>query len=151
MLSDRAPGLLDRLFDARARRLWARIDASDRADVLTSAGPPEPDTAVHIAVWFGLTLLVALTLWTWRGLLVAGIGAAVFGVAVEWAQRRWSTGRSAEWSDVGADLAGTALGVVAAIVIMGAWSAVAAVVERLRSPRARRHDLAGNRLDDRPA
>lgn len=152
MLADRAPGVLDRLFGDRAQRLWARIDASERAEVLTSAGPPEPDTAVHVAIWFGLTLAVALTLWTWRGLVVAGIGAAGFGVAVEWAQQRWSTGRSAEWSDVAADLVGTALGLMAAAIVITGWSALAAVFDRVaaRGSRTERHDLPGNRLDDRP-
>lgn len=56
MLSDRAPGFLRRTFADTAGRI-----AADRL--------PESAAVTRIAVWATATVLMGLTIWTWRGLL----------------------------------------------------------------------------------
>ena len=81
MLSDRAPGALRRVGGDFVRRLFARIDASERAaDVLADPRLPESDAIVHVAVWALAVALVGLAVWTWRGLLVGAV--AVFAVSL---------------------------------------------------------------------
>jgi VanZ family protein len=127
MLSDRAPGLLQRLFGDAVVRLSDRIDASGRipADQL-----PESDTIVHVTVWAVATALVALTIWTWRGLVVTAGAMLAISAVVEIAQGLYSSTRATEASDAFANTIGVALGVLVAACAYLAWSLVAALGRR---------------------
>jgi hypothetical protein len=120
MLSDRAPGVLRRLFGDVVDRLSDRIDQAPRipADQL-----PSNDAIVHIAVWGAATALVGLTIWTWRGLAGAAAGVLALSLAVEVGQGVYSTSRSVEMSDALANAAGVALGTLGAALGFVLWSA----------------------------
>ena len=134
MISDRAPGLLRRLFGESMQRLSARIDAGARVtSVASDPRLPASDALVHIAVWALALGLVGVAVWTWRGL---GLGAiALFGlsVVIELFQGRFSDTRAVELGDVVANAVGLALGGSAVAVCYLAWSTLA----RLFSPAAR--------------
>ena len=132
MLSDRAPGVVKRLFGERVRLLWERIDATGRAEFVTADRVPESDNMVHIAVWAVVMLLVGLTVWSWRWLIVAApmvIGASAI---VEVGQGRWADTRSVEASDIVANSLGVCLGVVGAALLYLCWSAAAALLRPTR-------------------
>ncbi len=114
MLSDRAPGALRRVGGDFVRRLFDRIDASERAaDVLADPRLPESDAIVHIAVWAIAVALVGVAAWTWRGLLVGAVAVFAASLVVEVAQGRWSDTRAVEASDVRANAVGVVLGTIA--------------------------------------
>ena len=124
LLSDRAPGLF--------RRLSARIDAG----VTRAAGAagvdvpgrdvrgPRSDFDVHVLLWAVAALLVGLAAWSWMSLLVASATVFSGSVAIELAQRTYSSSRTVQFDDVLANgvgvLAGTCL--VAAFAVC--WNAV---------------------------
>ncbi len=120
MLSDRAPGFLRRLFGDAVDRLSDRIDQAPRlpADQL-----PSSDSIVHIAVWGAAMALVGLTVWSWRGLVVAAIGVLAVSAVVELGQGVYSSTRSVEFSDALANAMGVVAGTVAAALAYLAWSA----------------------------
>ena len=114
MLSDRAPGALRRVGGDFMRRLFDRIDASDRAaDVLADPRLPESDAIVHVAVWALAVGLVGLAVWTWRGLLVGAGAVLAASLVVEAAQGRWSDTRAVEADDVRANAVGVVVGTIA--------------------------------------
>jgi VanZ family protein len=135
LISDRAPAFTKRVFGGFASRLSERLDANARAEVIRDGGLPEGDAIVHIGVWAVATLLLALTIWTWRGLLMSCIAAFVASIAIELAQGRYSTTRNVELNDVVANAAGVCIGAVLAACCYGAWSAVSGVVQGRRQPR----------------
>lgn len=134
MLSDRAPGLVEQLFGDRARRLWERVDASGRADFVTADRVPESDNLVHIAVWALVMVLVGVTVWSWRWLVISAPLVLGASAVIEVGQGRWAETRGVETSDVVANGTGVALGVVLAMVLYICWSALAALFAP-RSPR----------------
>ena len=134
MVSDRAPGLLRRLFGDWVRRLSERIDAGARvASVASDPRLPESDALVHVAVWALAVSLVGLAVWTWTGLAVGTIVVFACSLAVEFAQGRLSDTREVEVSDVVANAFGIAIGVTVVAACYVAWSALA----RLFGPPAR--------------
>ncbi len=130
LLSDRVPGLLKAVFGERAKSLWARIDSGGRTDAITGAVRPETDLVVHVAIWAAVACLLGLAVWSWLGLIGAGMG--VFGVSVitEFAQGVWSSTREVEATDVVANAVGAAGGVSAAAAVYVLWSGVAALFSR---------------------
>ncbi|MEM8619262.1 MAG: hypothetical protein AAGF73_06035 [Actinomycetota bacterium] len=132
MLSDRAPGVLRQVFGPAAERLSNRIDASARLP--STEQLPQSDFLVHVGLWAAITVLVGLTVWTWRGLVVGGVGVLTLSAFVEVAQGRYSTTRAVETSDVLANAVGVVAGMTAAAAAYLAWSAVAAGCARLRRP-----------------
>jgi hypothetical protein len=124
MLSDRAPRFLRRMFGDVVVRLSERIDAQGR---IATEQLPETDAIVHIAVWAAATALVGLTIWTWRGLVLAALTMLAVSAAVEVGQGVYSSTRRVEIDDAIANAAGVALGVAAAALCYVAWSAVAAI------------------------
>lgn len=132
MLSDRAPGVLADVFGDDTRRLWARIDASGRADFVADGERPETDAVVHVVVWAAVTGLSVLAVWSWRWLAAVAAGAFGASVVVELAQGRWSSTRAVERSDIGANLVGVTVGTVAAVGVMAMWAAGAALFGRRR-------------------
>jgi hypothetical protein len=139
LLSDRAPGVLRTVFGDRARELWNRIDAGHRlGDAPSGSAAAEltqPDFLVHVALWTTIAALVGIAIWTWRGLVIAGVALAVLAVSLELAQGRYATTRSVEASDAAANLMGLAVGSSIAACCFLAWSGIAVSVRRLRSPR----------------
>lgn len=125
MLSDRAPGLLSDLFGEDVRRLWGRIDASQRTRVLDDAELPETDFVIHVIVWAVVVTLAATSIWTWAGLILAAVGGFTGSVALELAQGRFSDTRSVELDDVVANATGVAIGAGVAALMYLAWSALA--------------------------
>lgn len=127
MLSDRAPGLLRRVFGDAVTRLSARIDANAR---IPAEQLPESDAVVHIAVWAAAALLVGLTIWTWRGLLIGALAVLATSAVVEIAQGVYTSSRAVERSDVIANTIGVALGMLLAAVAYVLWSVGAALGRR---------------------
>jgi hypothetical protein len=132
LLSDRAPGVLSSMFGDRARRLWERIDASERVDLPPGSDLPATDFLVHIAIWAVVTTLVGLTIWGWRSLVIAAAGLAVASGLLELAQGRYAETRAVEARDAVANLLGIGVGLVAVACCYVAWSGVCAAVRRLR-------------------
>jgi hypothetical protein len=128
MLSDRAPGLMRRIGGDFVRRLFARIDAGDRASqVLNDPRIPESDAIVHIAVWALAIGLVGLAVWSWRGLVLGAAAVFAASLVVEAAQGRWSDTRAVEASDVRANAAGIVLGTIAVGLCYVAYSALSGI------------------------
>lgn len=118
MLSDRAPGLLQRLSD--------RIDApGSRVGRVTSLVPlSQSDTDVHIVAWGALMVAAGVVVWSWRALPLTA--AVVFGlsVSVEIGQELFTDIRSFEVSDIVANAIGVALGVGVMVVLHLVWTAL---------------------------
>jgi len=129
MLSDRAPSVLRVTFGDRTRRLWERIDAGGRTDLITAR--PETDFVVHVAIWSAVAVLVALAIWTWWGLLATAVGAFGLSVMIELAQGRWSSTRQVELRDVAANALGISAGAAGAALVYLAWSAIAGALAAL--------------------
>jgi len=127
MLSDRAPGFLRRVFGDAVDRLSARIDADAR---LPAEQLPDSDAVVHIAVWAAAMLFVGLTVWTWRGLVIAAIAVLAISVFVEVGQGLYSTSRAVERSDVLANAVGVSVGAVATAMAYLLWSAGSVLFRR---------------------
>lgn len=132
MISDRAPALLVDVFGDTVRQLWDRVDASQRARSVTEAPLPGKDFVVHVAVWASITGLVALAIWTWRGLVAAIFGVFGLSVVIELAQGRVSSTRSVESADVVANGVGVAVGATSAAVVLVGWSLIASGIDALR-------------------
>ena len=116
LLSDRVPtwlGIARNRFDAPGWFPWA-LD----------------DTAFHLAMWFGITLMATLAVRTTRARFLVGLVAALISPLLEYLQIRWTTTRSFEMSDVLANTRGVYLGLIVGLVV----GAVADAVEERRSP-----------------
>ena len=125
MLSDRAPGALQRIGGDAVRRLFERIDLGGRgADVLNDPRLPEDDAVVHVAVWAIVAVLVGWALWSWIGLAVGAIAVFAGSIVIEALQGSLSTSREVEASDVMANLAGVVLGSAVAAACYLAYSAL---------------------------
>ncbi len=125
MLSDRAPSVLRRVFGDAVVRLSERIDAAGR---IPAEQLPETDAIVHIAAWAAATVLVGLTIWTWRGLVIGALTVLAVSIVVELGQGVYSSSRVVEADDAIANAAGVALGTVLAALAYLAWSTLAAVL-----------------------
>lgn len=133
LLSDRAPGALRSIFGERARRLWERIDASERVDLPAGSELPATDFLVHIAIWAVVTTLVGLAIWSWRGLALAAAGLAAASVLLELAQGRYAETRAVEARDAFANLLGISAGLVAVALCYLIWSGLASAVRQYRT------------------
>ena len=135
LLSDRAPGLF--------RRISTRIDAGvSRAAGATGVDVPGRDVRVprsdfdmHVLIWAVAALLVGLAAWSWVSLFVAS--AVVFGssVALELAQRSYSSTRSVQFQDVVANGVGVAVGTCLVAVFALCWMALSGARNVLRRSR----------------
>lgn len=133
MLSDRAPGVLRRVFGDVARRASERIDAGGRPGRLASDPRlPESDTIVHIAVWGLAIVFVGLALWTWRGLVVGAVAVFLASVLVELLQGQVTETRVPQRGDVVANAIGVAAGSVVVATCYLAWSGAASALGRRR-------------------
>ena len=129
MISDRAPRELRRLFGADVRRLWDRIDAGERVQFVNEAHLPQADFVIHVMVWAVIVMLVAVAIWTWRGLTISVAGVFACSVIIELAQGRYSDTRSVELDDIVANGAGVAIGTCAVALMYLAWNGLASCVK----------------------
>ena len=116
LLSDRAPGLLE--------RISRRIDVgSSRAAQLASQARPQSDFEIHIVLWAVITVVVGLTMWSNRSVLASAIVVLMGSVAAERAQEALTVSREMQLSDVVANTIGVlaGLGVVTGLAILLGW------------------------------
>lgn len=116
LLSDRAPGLL--------RRLSTRIDSgSSRAAQVASQARPQSDFEIHVFVWAVVAVLLGLTMWSNRSVLVSAVIVFVGSVLGEAMQQVVTSTRNLQVADVVANgfgaLAG--LGLVCGLAILMGW------------------------------
>lgn len=130
MLSDRAPGVLERIFGDLAQRISDRIDASGRLPSTDQL--PESDFIVHFGLWAGAAVLVGWALWTWRGLIVGALALLATSLVVEAAQGVYSDTRAVEAHDAAANALGIGLGTTVAALSYLVWSALAALGDQHR-------------------
>lgn len=135
LLSDRAPGVVRMVFGDRVRRLWERIDASERVDLPAASELPSPDFVIHVGIWAVVAGLVGLTVWTWRGLALSALVLAALSALLELAQGRYATTRAVEASDAVGNLVGIGLGTVAAAACYVVWSALAGLARLVSDGR----------------
>lgn len=135
LLSDRAPGFTREAFGGFARRLSERLDAQRRAELIRDGGLPESDAIVHIGLWAVATFLIVLTVWTWRGALLAAPLVFAASIAVELAQGRYSTTREIERSDIAANGLGVLVGLAAALACMAIWMWVTRAAREIQQRR----------------
>lgn len=130
LLSDRAPGALRAVFGDRVRRLWERIDATERVSGPARSELPPTDFLVHVAIWAVVATLVGWAIWSWRGLAVSTLMLIAASVVLELAQGRYSTTRAVELRDAIANFLGIGAGIVVAAACYLAVSGIAAVTRR---------------------
>lgn len=131
MLSDRAPGAMQRIGGDAMRRLFERIDLGGRgADVLGDPRLPENDAIVHIAVWALAAMLVGWAVWSWIGLAMGAVTVFAGSLVVEKLQGSLSTTRQVEASDVKANLTGVVVGTAVAAACYLAYGALASLFRR---------------------
>ena len=87
-------------------------------------GLPEADTLFHIGLWAGVTVLAALTVWTWRGAAVSAAAVFAASVLLEYAQGQYSSTRVVELRDVHANGLGVIVGFVTASACFATWTAL---------------------------
>ena len=87
-------------------------------------------------MWTVATILVALAIWTWRGLAVASILVFAYSVVVELAQGPFSA-RSVQFKDVVYNGLGVTVGVTIALIGYLLWDVVAS---RSPAPLTPGHD-----------
>lgn len=133
MLSDRAPGLIRRIFGDFAVELSNRLNSSERLGELTDGRTPGSDAIVHIGVWAVATALVGFAVWRWSSLLIAATLVFAASVFVEIGQGRYSSTRAVEMSDVTANGVGVLIGAAAAGVFYLVGGGLAAIMSRRRS------------------
>lgn len=135
MLSDRAPGILRRLFGEFAVRLSARLDAGQRGRLVDLAGDPrlpDGDLLVHVALWAVVTVFAGLTVWSLRWLLPTAFVVGAASITVELLQGLLTDTRVVDPTDIAANLAGVAAGTALSLAAYASWSALAAVFSRRR-------------------
>ncbi len=130
MLSDRAPGVLTRLFGDAAARISARIDAGARNRLGVDGSLPRSDLLVHVGLWAPVLVCVGLTVWSWRGLAVATVVIWLASTAVVVGQGRFSDTREIEFADFAANGLGVAVGAVIVATIYWTWDAIADLIRR---------------------
>jgi VanZ family protein len=116
LLSDRAPGFL--------QRLSSRIDSgSSRAARLAAETRPQSDFEIHVVVWAGITVLVGLAMWSSRSLLVSAVAVLALSVVAERAQLLITSTREMQLGDLAANTVGvlTGLGLVSGLSILMDW------------------------------
>ncbi len=81
------------------------------------------DTAFHLLMWLGLTLLATVAVRGTALRLLVGAGAGAASLLLEYLQLRWTTTRSFETADVIANTRGVYLGLLAGLVLGAALDA----------------------------
>ncbi|NND74220.1 MAG: hypothetical protein HKN44_04365 [Ilumatobacter sp.] len=125
MIADRAPRVTRLLLGDLARALSERIDTSGRTALRDEARRLARDDTVHVGVWLVAVVLVALAVWSWRGLALAAVVTLVASIVVELGQGRYSTTRVVERSDLVYNAVGVLLGTLLAAIVYLAWDLAA--------------------------
>ncbi len=110
LLSDRAPGLLE--------RLSRRIDVDSRVAQVAADTRSQSDFEIHIVLWGLVTVLVGLAMWSNRSLLAAAVTVLVVSGVAERAQGVLTDRRAMQV----ADLAGNVIGVCAGFGLVSGLS-----------------------------
>ncbi len=131
LLSDRAPRVLRTVFGDSVRRITERLDTGGRAGSALDARDIGSDSIVHFGLWAIATVIVGLAVWSWFGLISAGVVIAATSLFLEVAQGRYSTTRRVEASDAAFNLLGVLAGATAAAVVY----LVVEAAGRLTTPR----------------
>ena len=87
---------------------------------LPSAAAHFSDKLLHFGAYAGLAFVFAGALGRERWLRI-GLGVLVLGIAVELLQHYFTDTRSAEWADLGANVAGISAGLLLAAAVPGNW------------------------------
>ena len=127
LLSDRAPGVVRSVLGPRIERLWNRVDLAGPSAELAGEAASQPDLVLHLVIWAVVSVLAVLAVWSWRATPLVAVVVAVGSLVIELGQDVWSDTRAVERSDMAANLLGTGIGVAVAVVVMGLWSAIAAL------------------------
>jgi VanZ family protein len=114
--------------------VWAMLDP---------APPPVgglSDKVIHFLSFVAVSLATVTFCRTLRQFVLAGLWCVLAGIGLEVAQRLTAT-RRFEWADMAANLSGTAVGIVLAVllllVLQGRWQAGRRRAGRRRSPSDR--------------
>jgi len=118
MFADRAPGLLSAL----SKDIERSLPDFFRFTLKPKLPNPEPDLAVHLAVFSTCAVLVGLVCWSWWTFLVGQLLLFGGGVAIEILQPVVSSSRDVQVSDVAANVTGQVIGILLALALIGAWS-----------------------------
>ncbi|MGI9021695.1 MAG: hypothetical protein ACR2HV_00385 [Acidimicrobiales bacterium] len=117
LLSDRAPGFL--------RRISVRIDGgASPASKAASRARPQSDFEIHVVVWAAVAVLIGLTMWSNRSVLVSVVAVFVASLVTEVAQDLVTSTRNLQVPDVVANGFGSmaGLGLVCGLAILMGWS-----------------------------
>lgn len=121
MLSDRAPGLLRRLSTTVDAGVARGATAAGAARATVDARIPQSDFPVHLAVWATAALIVGLAAWSWPSLVLGAVGIFAISAGTEAAQGLYSSTRSVQLADLGANAVGVAVGAGAAALFAASW------------------------------
>lgn len=127
LMADRAPDLLLPIATDVVEWLWRILEGENAQN----SSPPDTDFVVHIAMWTLLTLLVAVTVWSWRGLAATAVAMFAMSLVIEKAQGVFSAHRAVEFSDA----TGNALGVICGTIAAAACYLLYPMVARNRTAR----------------
>ena len=124
LLSDRAPGLFRRV-SARIDTGVSRVaDATGVGDPGSDVGVPQSDFDIHVVIWAAAALLIGLAAWSWPSLLLASGLVFASSVALELAQRTYTSSRTVQFEDLVANAVGVVSGTAVVAGFALAWSAV---------------------------
>jgi hypothetical protein len=118
MFADRAPDLLR----AMSKDIEHALPDFFRFTLKPKLPNPEPDLAVHLAVFSSAAVLVGLVCWSWRTFLVGQLLVLGGGVAIEILQPVVSSSREVQMSDIAANVSGQVIGIFLALAAIGAWA-----------------------------
>jgi hypothetical protein len=118
MLSDRAPGALE--------RVSGRIDARSgtAARVVGDVALPQSDTEIHVVVWAVAMVFVGLAAWSWRSALVGAVGVFVLSTLIELSQEPLTATRNTQIGDIVANAVGVLLGLGVVAAMSWLWGSV---------------------------
>ncbi len=115
LLSDRAPGLLE--------RVSRRIDVGSRVAQLAAETRSQSDFEIHVVLWGAVTVLVGLAMWSNRSLLASAVTILVVSGVAERAQGVLTETRSMQVADLAGNVIGVCagLGLVSGLAILMGW------------------------------
>ena len=128
LLSDRAPGLFDRL----SARLDAGLFRAAGGSAVDVPGVSGSDFDVHVLMWAVAALLIGLSMWSWTSLVMGSTTLFASSVALELAQSRYSDARTVQFDDIVANFVGVLVGTCVVAAFALAWKAVSTTLFVLR-------------------
>lgn len=122
LLSDRAPGLLNRL-SARIDAGVSRAAGAAGVEVpgAAAAAVPRSDFDVHVMIWAVAAVLVGLAMWSWASLATGSAAVLVASATLELAQESYSRTRTFQFEDLVANAVGVGAGTCAVAAFALTW------------------------------